>query len=179
MNRMITYKTGDMFREIDFESPTIKLIPHCCNNIDGYGSGFAGAVAKFFPAAKERYHQWYRMGVDMESGKPFRLGQFQSVKVKSQDLYNAVYILNMIGQDGVRGPNNPKPVKYGHLHSCVQKVGELLRLYTAKNPPGHPIEIITVKFGSDLAGGDWNIIEEFVLDHWILPNVPITVYSLG
>lgn len=176
--RVITYKIGDMFREVDFDSPTIKLIPHCCNDIDGYGLGFAGAVSRHFPLAKERYHQWFRMKVDIESGKPFRLGQFQTVKVHSHDPYSAAYILNMIGQKGTKSPDNPKPVKYGHLFECVKQVGQLLRIYTVNNPSDHPIEVITVKFGSDLAGGDWNIIEEFVQDNWVLPGVSLTVWSL-
>ena len=32
------------------------LIPHVCNNINAFGAGFAGAVSRHFPIAKENYH---------------------------------------------------------------------------------------------------------------------------
>ncbi len=164
---MISHKVSDLFVDVDWNSPTIKLIPHCCNNINSFGSGFAGAVAKHFPRAKERYHKWYNQGVDFESGKPFELGQFQSV----QTLDN-VYFLNMIGQKGVRGADNPKPCKYGHLFTCIKDIGQLIQ-----HSMNSEIEIITVKFGSDLAGGNFEIIEEFIQDYW--SEVPVTIYSLA
>jgi hypothetical protein len=176
---MITYKIGDLFREIDVDSPTIKIIPHCCNDIDAFGAGFAAAVARHYPLAKERYHQWFRLGVDIESGKPFRLGQFQSVKVHSLDLYSAIYIVNMIGQKGIVNPGNRKPVKYGHLFKCIEQIGHLIRFYLAKSPPGHQIEIETVKFGAGLAGGNWEVIEEFINDNWDFPHVPVTIWDLS
>lgn len=170
---MITYKIGDLFQELDSDSDIIKIIPHCCNDINAFGSGFAGAVSRRYPHVKERYHQWFKLGVDIESGKPFRLGQFQSVKV-----HPTTYILNMIGQKGTVNGNNPKPVKYGHLFKCVEQIGHLIRFYTAKNSE-LPIEIETVKFGCDLAGGDFQIVKEFIEDCWIMPNVSITIWSLS
>jgi len=169
---MITYKTGDLFLGTNFDSPTIKIIPHCCNDINAYGAGFARAVSKHFPSAKERYHQWFELGVDIESSKPFRLGQFQSVKV-----HPSAYILNMIGQKGIANINNPKPVKYGHLFKCIEQIGHLIRFYVAKNPE-RQMEIATVKFGAGLAGGNWEIIEEFINDNWDFPQVPVTIWDL-
>lgn len=164
---MIAYQVGDLFANVDWDFPTVKLIPHCCNDVNAFGSGFAGAVARHFPNVKERYHSWANSGVDFQSGKPFELGQFQSVKVKED-----AYVLNMIGQHKTIAPDNPKPVKYGHLHKCIKDISEMIRF--SRNCE---VEIITVKFGSDLAGGDFQIIKEFIEDHWSF--VPVTIFSLA
>jgi hypothetical protein len=163
----INYKVGDLFQSVDWDSPIVKLIPHCCNDINSFGSGFAGAVARHFPEVKERYHSWCNKGVDFQSGKPFELGQFQSVQVNKN-----TYFLNMIGQRGVRGQDNPKPCKYGHLFTCIKDISTMIQL--SKNSE---VEIITVKFGSDLAGGDFQIIKEFIEDYWSF--VPVTIFSLA
>jgi len=174
----IEYKVGDLFKKMDWDTPTIKLLPHCCNDVDRYGSGIAGAIASHWPVAKQRYHEWYRMGIDIESGKPFKLGQFQTVKVHEKDLFSSVYVCNMIGQRDTVGPDNPKPAKYLALGKCIDAIGMMLRNFSNHHHPAHGIEIVTVKFGSDLAGGDWNILEEMIIDHWVSDIVSVTVWSL-
>jgi len=177
-NNGIIYRIGDMFKEIDWDTPGIRLIPHCCNNIDGYAAGFAAAVSRKWPIAKQRYHEWYRLGIDFQSGKPFKLGEYQSVRVHGHDPFSQVFVLNMIGQDGVRGADNPKPVKYDALGKCINEIGKSLSHYSRRHENVHPVEIITVKFGSDLAGGDWQILEEMICDHW-QNTTKVTVFSLS
>lgn len=174
----IVYRVGDLFKLVDFDTPTIKLIPHCCNDANGYGSGFVAALNRQWPVCKNRYHEWYRLGIDLPTGRPFKLGQFQSVKVYEKDPFSQTFVLNMIGQHGTISPDNPKPVKYAALAECIKNIGLMLRQYSARHGQEHPIEVITVKFGSDLAGGDWNIIEEMVIDHWLSNEVRVTVFSL-
>lgn len=174
---MIEYKQGDLF-STDWTTPTIKLVPHCCNDVDRFGSGFAGAVAKHWPQVKQRYHDWHRLGIDIESGKPFKLGQFQTVKVRGDDLFSLTYAINMIGQRDTVSSDNPKPVKYGPLYKCIEGIGMMLRNFSNQHYPVHNIEVITVKFGSDLAGGDWAIIEEMVQDQWVSDIVNVTVWEL-
>jgi len=174
----INYKVGDLFSLTDFDSPTIKLIPHCCNDNNGYGKGFVKALTDRWPECKHRYHEWYRAGIDLPTGRPFKLGQFQAIKVHDNDLFCQTFVLNMIGQKGTVGPENPKPVKYAALAESIKNIGIMCRQWVAHHGQEHPIEIVTVKFGSDLAGGDWKIIEEMIEDHWLSNDVAVTIFSL-
>jgi hypothetical protein len=38
------------------------------------------------------------------------------------------------------------------------------------------VQIHAPKFGSGLAGGNWNFIEELIKDIWL--NIPVMIYSL-
>lgn len=173
---MIEYKIGDLFDCVDWKTSTIKLIPHCCNNIGRFGSGFAGAVAKRHPHVQQRYFDWFQEQVDFASGKPFALGEFQSVQL--DPAFGRSFIVNMIGQNGVVGPDNRKPVKYGYLQRCVEDIGKMVQHFNGHNKVSQDVEICTVKFGAGLAGGEWPIIEEFLLDSWVSRGIKVTIFDL-
>ena len=170
----IEYKVGDLFESVDWTTDTLKFIPHCCNNEGGFGSGFVAAINKHCPEVRKRYRDWFHRGVDIASGKPFKLGQFQTVSTDIKG--HPVHFLNILGQNGTINPaDNPKPVKYTALAKCISDIGEMLDPLAYNEP----VEIITVKFGSDLAGGDWNIISQLIEEKWNPINaLPITVWSL-
>lgn len=88
------YVKGNVLEQ-RFDEPT--LIVHCCNVYDGFGSGFAGAVAKKYPRVKYAYHEWFRDTICVcdiqEQDVPFNLGKVQPVKISE-----GIYIVNMLGQ---------------------------------------------------------------------------------
>ena len=80
------------------------------------------------------------------------MGAVQFVKINDN-----LQFANMVGQMGTIGPKNPKPIKYLALR------------YE---------EIVCPKFGSGLANGNWEFIEELIEEIWIERNIIVTVYYL-
>ena len=63
---MIYHVTGDLFARIrDITTPVI--IPHVCNNIGAWGSGFVVPLGRKYPKAKEAYLEYYNNN-DLELG---------------------------------------------------------------------------------------------------------------
>jgi hypothetical protein len=131
------------------------LIPHVCNNINVFGAGFAGAVSRHFPIAKENYHLL---------GKQNVLGYVQFIEVaKSKEYNHKIIIANMIAQNGTISKSNPRPLNYYSLAKCMANVN----LYIHQNfDSENRVQIHAPKFGCGLAGGNWNFIEDLIRDIW-------------
>jgi hypothetical protein len=156
----IQYINGDLFEALN--SDTNKFVPHVCNNIGKFGSGFAAGVCKHYPVVREQYLKFCEF-TQLDD----RLGQIQCVPVADN-----VTFVNMIGQKGVIGPNNFKPIKYAALIKCMETLGDfLIKLQK-------PLEILAPKFGSGLSGGNWAFIEELIDECWLSRTIPVTVYEL-
>ena len=143
------------------------IIPHVCNNHNSYGAGFAAAVASEFPLAKENYH----MLVVKQN-----LGYSQFVKVYEKNK-NAIIIANMICQNGFKTKTNPRPLNYAHLVVCMYKLKQYaMDLKASVKDEQHSVEIYCPKFGSGLAGGKWEFIENLINDIWT-DQFNVYVYS--
>lgn len=160
----ITYIWGDLFEHIpmlhDRDAPIV--IPHICNNIGAWGSGFVVPMGKNYPISKKTYLAKFNT-----SG--LKLGEVQCPLVDT-----GIYAANMIAQDGIssrstgdRSKVNSKPIRYAALCDCLEKI----------NVAFGDCDIYAPKFGSGLAGGNWSFIEELIDE--ILTNVrAIYVFSL-
>lgn len=146
------YITGNLFEKIPLDRHI--LIPHCCNNIKLWGSGFVLAVSNYFPDAKEVY-----LHNSMELG---HVSYYQK---------DNVIIANMIGQSGV---GNNKPIRYAALVQCMEDVKR--KIIESQNSEYIIEEIHAPKFGSDRAGGKWELIEELIQEIW--RDFPVVVYQL-
>lgn len=159
----ITYIIGDVLND----APCLKrkLIVHCCNDIGAWGAGVSGAISKIYPKAEEEYRKWHKFEHYMLGTQniPFKLGQIQIVPVEK-----FVFVINMIGQKGVVGYNNPKPVKYSAIVRCMEKVYQVCKKLDC--------EIHAPLFASGLAGGKWETIEELINEIW--HDVPVYIYKL-
>lgn len=144
------------------------IIPHVCNNVDAYGAGFALEVANRFPAAKANFHLL---------GNQAKLGHVQFVNVQENTQYkHKLIIANMIAQNGLINKNNPRPLNYAALVNCMNQIRLYInRLYESNTDIEH-IEIHAPKFGSGLAGGNWNFIHCLIEDIW--NNSPVYIYQL-
>jgi hypothetical protein len=141
------------------------LIPHVCNNVDGFGAGFAGDVASRYPSVKQNFHLL---------GKDAKLGYVQFVTVKEDPKYKYKLIFaNMIAQNGLfNSSKNPRPLYYPALIRCMERI----RQYSAElsgSTEGSMVEIHSPKFGSGLAGGNWYFISDLIEDIWNNNNVYI------
>jgi hypothetical protein len=143
------------------------IVPHVCNNINSFGAGFAGAVAKHYPSVKENYHLL---------GNSFlknNLGYTQFVEVAKDKRYGHKLIFaNMIAQNGIISSNNPRPLNYLALAKSMVGVGKYIQNNFDKESK---IQIHAPKFGCGLAGGDWNFISDLIKDIW--NNIPLFIYS--
>ena len=144
------------------------IVPHVCNNVDLFGAGFAAEVAQHYPIVKENYHLL---------GKSFlknNLGYVQFVEVFSDPKYGHKLIFaNMIAQNGVVSKSNSRPLHYGALVKSMYSINRYL-LENFNNE--YKVEIHCPKFGCGLAGGNWNFIQDLILDIW--SNYRVVTYSI-
>ena len=137
------------------------FVPHVCNNIDLFGAGFASQVADNYPSVKTNYHLL---------GKSFlknHMGYSQFIKVQEdQKFKNKLYFVNMIAQNGTRSSTNLRPLNYFGLVKAMNSLSEFIDTKTGFLNKSEKIEIHCPKFGSGLAGGNWNFISDLINDIW-------------
>jgi hypothetical protein len=157
----IEYITGDLFKHIPTNPTNPIVIPHIVNNLKIWGSGFVIPLGNYFPKAKNEY-------LNMDE-KHICLGNTQII-----DVSNNIFIANMIAQEGICSRStgdrkfvNDKPIRYAALCKCLSTI----------NNSCYGFDVYAPKFGSGLAGGNWDFIEELIEE--ILTNVnTIKVFSL-
>ena len=139
------------------------IVPHVCNNIDLFGAGFAAQVAKHYPSVKIDYHLL---------GKSFlrsNLGHSQFIKVYEDAKFkHRLYFVNMIAQNGIKSKDNIRPLNYLALVKSMNSISQFIQ----HNHKNEKVEIHAPKFGSGLAGGNWNFIADLIEDIW----KPYSVY---
>lgn len=157
---MIEYLQGDATEPV--ESPAI--IAHCCNDIGGWGAGFVVALSNKWHEPEHKYREWATgHGPQL---LPFRLGEVQVVPVRTD-----LWVANIIGQNGVRGPDNPQPVIYWALGRGL--FNTFRRAYEVDASVHMP------RLGCGLAGGKWDVVAELVDDaQRAYPQVKAYVYDL-
>jgi hypothetical protein len=162
----------DLFNHIDNlittnHSLTV-LVPHVCNNIDAFGAGFAGAVARKYPLVKDNYHML---------GPSFlrkNLGYSQFITIPNQLKNNSrIVFCNMIAQNGIVSRSNKRPINYLALCRCMVSVSKFIK--ENNNKQDNRIQIHAPKFGSGLAGGNWGFISYLIDDIW--DSVDVFVYD--
>jgi ferredoxin-like protein FixX len=146
----INYIQGDLFDHVDCGD----FIPHVCNNRSGWGRGFVIPLAKFCPKAKEVY---------LQAGKEdmLMLGETQFINCG-----NDVVVCNMVAQTLFYDVQ--RNLDYVSLAFCMEQVR-----YEFLECGGQ--RILCPKFGSDLAGGNWEFIADLIEDSWIKNGIDVTV----
>jgi hypothetical protein len=133
------------------------IIPHVCNNVNAFGAGFAADIANRFPEVKANFHLL---------GKNARLGNVQYVNVATDQQYKyTLTVANMISQNKLISPKNHRPLNYAALVYCMSNVRNMA-LKLKNSVEGTSVEIHAPKFGSGLAGGNWNFILDLIDDVW-------------
>jgi len=139
-----------------------KLLIHCCNTVGGWGSGFVVAISQKWKEPEVQYRKWSKGHV---KGLKFELGAVQFVKVEKD-----IVIGNMIGQEGIKSKDNVAPIRYPAIIKCLEKVKDA----ALKNKAS----VHAPKFGSDRAGGNWDIIEGHINDILCANDIDVTIYEL-
>ena len=154
----LTYVQGDLFNFIRDRKENI-VIPHVVNSVGAFGAGFVIPLGRTFPKSRNVYLEWSK---NKEKDNPFILGQIKYVQVSDN-----VIVCHMLAQRGVGGT---RPLRYNALSTCMEQVAGLALSTNSV--------ICAPMFGSALAGGDWNYIEDLIEDCWIERAIDVTVYYL-
>ncbi len=161
---MIKITKGDV---LESKVDGIKVIVHCCNDINSFGSGVAGNIARKYPHVKQAYHNWCT-----EPKISHYLGQIQLVKAE-QD----VYVCNLIGQRDIGGFTIAgkfiPPVRYEAIFEGMLRLKERVESYDAN------IEVHAPLLGCGLAGGNLHAIYYTVLRAFEDSKVDFTFYSFS
>ena len=150
----------------------VVIIAHVCNDISGWGAGFVLALNKAFgDLPRETYIS------DCRSSIPENNLRRVSYAAVDENDKTRLIIANMIAQHKFIDPEkNPRPLRYDALVQCMLGVAayiEGLRMFEDLGP----ITIHCPKFGSALAGGNWEFIEKLIEDCWLSEGIDVTVYE--
>mgnify|MGYP001581809766 CR=1 FL=1 len=166
----LTYTVGDATDPTIPDDGTVGLILHVTNAQGGWGAGFVLALSRRWPMRlKERSPEYvYRFGAP----DGITLGTCKFVQVEPN-----LVVVNMCAQNGFRSAENPVPLDYKALIQCILRVQEYIRDVYSRT--GVACKVTGPKFGSDLAGGDWSLIEK-ILDRVLVSNVcvDVEIYTL-
>lgn len=167
----INYIEGDLFAAInDHQNTTI--IPHIVNSEGRWGAGFVLPLSKAYPKTREYYIKWFEArhsDVDLNDEDnieafhtgTFALGHVQTVFVKPD-----IAVANMVSQT----LGGKRPLSYKYLGRCMERVASYCKglVLTGKTP-----RIVCPMFGSGLAMGNWNFIEQLMEDHWSFMSIDV------
>lgn len=153
----IRYVIGDATRP---EVQGNRFICHVCNDIGAWGKGFVLALSKRWKEPEARFREWHARKTD----PPFELGQVQFVEVEP-----TLWVVNMIGQRGIRGGRNVTPIRYEAVADCLTKVARRAQELDAS--------VHMPRIGCGLAGGEWPRIEAIILETLGVAGIAVTVYD--
>ena len=171
----IIYTNQDIFhnatqRILGGNNGATVFIPHVCNNLDMFGAGFAAQVADRYPSVKADYHMLGRNFLKNN------FGYAQILKVNEDSKYkHKLYIVNMIAQNGIKNITNPRPLHYPALVRSMTQIAQFISANTGFLNKTENVEIHAPKFGSGLAGGNWNFIHDLIVDTW--GKFFVTIYN--
>jgi O-acetyl-ADP-ribose deacetylase (regulator of RNase III) len=133
-----------------------RVIAHVCNNRGGFGSGFAAAVAKRYPAARNEYKQQIHS---------LHLGEAQFVAVGT-----GLWMANLIAQDGYATAWHKCALRYDDLALCLELLARFCRERSAR--------VVCPRIGTGLAGGSWDKVSALLVEKVVSAGVNVTVYDL-
>jgi O-acetyl-ADP-ribose deacetylase (regulator of RNase III) len=154
---LLKYVVGDATNPLGSSN---RYILQIVNDEGKYGAGFSGALSKRWPKVETEYRKWWRE----RFGKLVR-GDIQTIQILSD-----LVVINMVAQKGIVGPNNPKPIDYKALQTCLSKAGDVVSQYNAS--------IHMPKIGAGLSQGDWAEIEPLIEQELLKRGINVTVYTL-
>ena len=170
----LKYVEGDLFDHIK-SGEDIVYIAHVCNDQGKWGAGFVLPLAEKYPVSRQAYialanrtpipHEVVYDAIVLE------MGRVQVVQVDDgeslppfADKSGRVRVANMIAQT----LGGERPLHYNHLTCCMDFLADHIK----RSGGGR---IICPMFGSGLAGGNFNFIEELIKDCWIRQGIDVTV----
>lgn len=165
----LNYLVGDATCPVLPVGTDMCLILHITNCNGGWGAGFVLALSRRWPMRllEGSPEYVYRNGAP----ESVTLGKIQLVQVEPY-----LQVINLCAQSGYKHAGNPVPLDYRALIECMKLVLDHVRNLQSQ---GLTVSVAGPKFGSDLAGGDWSLIEK-IIDRVLVQNdIPVTIYTLA
>lgn len=165
----LRFANGDVTKVTPNEKPIV--IPHICNDEGKWGAGVSGSIGKAFPEAEKHYRSLDR----------YVLGTVDVIKGGDN-----LFIANMIAQHSIGSKesavlfepeNSPlrlhrPPIRYGALSRAMR----LVRNFCYAD--GKPwCTIHAPRFGTALAGGNWETIQGLINEMWLDDGIEVTIYN--
>lgn len=141
------------------QGSNLRYVLQIVNDEGKYGAGFSGALSARWPKVESEYRSWWR-----ERYGKLNLGDIQEVQILSD-----LVVINMVAQRGVVGKDNPKPIDYNALQTCLSKAGDVISEFNAS--------VHIPRIGCGLAGGDWEEVEKLVEAELLKRSIDVTVYD--
>jgi O-acetyl-ADP-ribose deacetylase (regulator of RNase III) len=160
MGSILHHVTGNATDPVE----DVAVIAHVCNNIGAWGAGFVVALSAADRTPELRYRNWNKTKQDPQAGT-FELGAVQFVPYRRPGLY----VANMIAQQGVRHANGRPPIRYNALETCLAAVAEFAAI--------HDATLVGPRFGSGLAGGRWQQIENMAVNAATKAGIHVVIYT--
>lgn len=155
---MISYVKGNIFR-VPVASRVV--IAHIVNNVGAFGRGFAADLAFNIPKAKQVYLDEY---------KDAKLGDVVMHDATTPEGKHVV-IAHLFAQNGLPGPDNHNPIRYGALTDSLDTLAGVIL-----DAPD-PYEVWMPRIGTGYARGDWMLIEGIVRDTLTRVGIRVTVFD--
>lgn len=137
-----------------------RIIPHICNDIGGWGSGFVVAVSARWKAPEQDFRAWYAA----RENNDFGLGAARFVPVDDE-----LWVANMIGQHTIKATPDGPPIRYRAVGEALEKVAAFAL--------EHGAEVHMPRIGCGLAGGTWAKIGPIVKRQLLDRGVATFVYD--
>ena len=158
----LNYLNGDATRPMS--NTKLKIIAHICNDVGKWGKGFVLAISARWKRPEFEFR--YNSEPDAElDGDLYGLGDIQLVKVEPD-----IYVCNMIAQHDIKPINYIPPIRYEALIECLTKLRDFINEQTCG------VSVHMPKIGSGLAGGNWDIIEQIIIDELCNHDIEVNVY---
>jgi O-acetyl-ADP-ribose deacetylase (regulator of RNase III) len=150
----IKFVIGDVLRT---RGTGRKLIAHVVSDAtpNWGGSGVAKAIKRKWPAAQERFRNWF--------GQRRRLGEVHFCEVE-----DGIEIATMICQRGY-GPSDLPRIRYAALEMGLQSVSAHAHNSSAN--------VHMPRIGCGQGGGSWILVEELINSSLVAANLPVTIYD--
>jgi O-acetyl-ADP-ribose deacetylase (regulator of RNase III) len=161
--RVLNYVAGDVTRPVG-EGP--RLIAHVCNDVNKFGAGVAGAIARRWPPVKQKYHAWCEGRLP---GAAMALGAVQLVRVEPE-----LWVVNMVAQHDIQDRRSPPPevpfIRYEALAVCLDKL--------ALKALDKSASVHMPRIGTGNALGSWDKILPLIETRLAGRGVAVTIYDL-
>ena len=137
------------------------LLPHVCNNVGVMGAGVARSILEAFPGVDKEYRYACRTHDGGVMGRTV-----------TEHVEPHLYVMNMICQDGFGDNTGIPPLRYGALVHCMESV---LHLAHSHDEMGVKTAVVAPRFGSGLAGGNWDVIRALIIEIWVSRGLTVVI----
>ena len=153
----IRYLRGDVTEPRGRDS---RIVAHIVNDkASTWGAGAALAIARRWPSAHSDFKNW-----SIARREEFDLGVIHEFRISGN-----LWIVSMVAQHGYGESLKPR-IRYAALRACLR---ELSKFAYENHATVHMPRI-----GTGFAGGNWEVIENLVIETLISRGVKVLVYDL-